>query len=168
MCYGYMPARTQTFDLKAKAVHSYGANHRNFLSYQPQGRLLLSAGFGNLAGGVDIWDVSTRKKVAEFQASNSSHCEWSPCGQYVLTATLSPRLRVDNGVKLWWCGGQLLHVHPQDDLYQVSFRPSRVETTPTFPPVVPKAPEANASVAQYGPKGDTSNGNGGELDIFLY
>lgn len=56
------------FDTKAKPVYSFGAQHRNFLSYQPQGRLLLSAGFGNLAGGIDIWEVSTRRKVAEFKS----------------------------------------------------------------------------------------------------
>lgn len=63
-----MPARMQLFDLKTKPIHSFGSLHRNFLAYQPQGRLLLSAGFGNLAGGVDIWDVSTRNKVAEFKS----------------------------------------------------------------------------------------------------
>lgn len=62
-----MPARTQLFDSKAKPVHSFGSQHRNVLLYQPQGKLLLSAGFGNLAGGVDVWDVSTRQKVAEFK-----------------------------------------------------------------------------------------------------
>lgn len=160
VCYGYMPARTQVFDQKARAVHSFGSNPRNFLLYQPQGRLLLSAGFGNLAGGVDIWDVSTRKKVAEFKASNSSHCEWSPCGQYILTATLSPRLRVDNGVRIWWCGGQLLHIHPQDDLYAATFRPSRVETVSAFPAVVPQPPAANDSVALYRPKGEEEASNG--------
>lgn len=147
------------FDIRAKAVHSFGSAPRNFLSYQPQGRLLLSAGFGNLAGGIDIWEVSTRKKVAEFTASNSSHCEWSPCGRYIMTATLSPRLRVDNGVKIWWCGGQLLHVQNTDDLYAASFRPGRVDDTPPFPAVVPKAPEPNASISLYkGAKGGDSNG----------
>ena len=63
-----MPARTQLFDHKAKPTHSLGSQHRNFLLYQPQGRLLLSAGFGNLAGGVDIWDVVTQDKVAEFKS----------------------------------------------------------------------------------------------------
>nr|XP_019002979.1 translation initiation factor 2A [Kwoniella mangroviensis CBS 8507]OCF66440.1 translation initiation factor 2A [Kwoniella mangroviensis CBS 8507] len=149
VCYGYMPARVQLFDMKAKPVHSFGSQHRNFLLYQPQGRLLLSAGFGNLAGGVDIWDVSTRNKVAEFKASNSSHCEFSPCGQYILTATLSPRLRVDNGVKIWWCGGQLLHIQPVEELYQASFSPRLVKDIQPFPPVVPKAPEPNESVAKY-------------------
>ncbi|WRT63942.1 uncharacterized protein IL334_000869 [Kwoniella shivajii] len=158
VCYGYMPARTQLFDMKAKPIHSFGSQHRNFLLYQPQGRLLLSAGFGNLAGGVDIWDVSTRNKVAEFKASNSSHCEFSPCGQFILTATLSPRLRVDNGVRIWWCGGQLLHIHPVEELYQASFAPRLVKNIDPFPSVIPKAPEANESVAKYGKKGEISNG----------
>lgn len=61
-----MPARTQLFDMKNKPVHSFGHGPRNFIKYQPQGKLLLSAGFGNLAGGMDVWDVSTRNKVAEF------------------------------------------------------------------------------------------------------
>ncbi|WVQ93627.1 hypothetical protein IAU59_000703 [Kwoniella sp. CBS 9459] len=158
VCYGYMPARVQMFDFKAKPVHSFGSQHRNFLLYQPQGRLLISAGFGNLAGGVDVWDVSTRNKVAEFKAPNSSHCEWSPCGRYILTATLSPRLRVDNGVKIWWCGGQLLHIQPLDELYQASFAPGLVKDTEPFPAVVPKAPEPNPSVALYRPKGEVTNG----------
>lgn len=155
VCYGYMPARTQMFDLKAKPVYSFGESPRNTLVYQPQGKLLLSAGFGNLAGGIDIWDVSTRNKVAEFKASNASHCEWSPCGRYVLTATLSPRLRVDNGVKVWWCNGQLLHIQPIEELYQASFAPQRVADIGSFPAVIPKAPEANPSVAAFRPKGET-------------
>lgn len=61
------PARVQLYDTKNKPVHSFGSGHRNFLRYQPQGKLLLSAGFGNLAGGVDVWDMSTRNKVAEFK-----------------------------------------------------------------------------------------------------
>lgn len=118
--YGYVPARTTLFDAKANELHSFGTEARNYLKYQPQGRLLLSAGFGNLNGNVDIWDLRSRKKVAEFVASNSTVCEWSPCGRFILTGILSPRLRVDNGVKIWWCAGKLLHVQLMDELYQVS------------------------------------------------
>jgi translation initiation factor 2A len=57
--------------------------------------------------------------VSEFQAPNSTTCEWSPDGRYILTGTLSPRLRVDNGVKVWWCTGKLLHVQMVEELYQV-------------------------------------------------
>lgn len=92
------------------------------------------------------------------RASNASHCEWSADGHYILTATLSPRLRVDNGVKIWWCGGQLLHIHNQDELYQATFQPALLSNTPSFPSVMPSAPEPNPSVALYRPKGETSTG----------
>ena len=61
-------------------------------------------------------------------------------------------------MKIWWCGGQLLHIHPQDDLYQASFRPVKASDIQPFPPVVPTAPAANPSVALYRPKGETDNG----------
>lgn len=85
-----MPARTQLFDSKAKPVHSFGSQHRNVLLYQPQGKLLLSAGFGNLAGGVDVWDVSTRQKVAEFKWVLVFEPEpISGCPQHELAALMS-------------------------------------------------------------------------------
>lgn len=123
-----MPARTVLFDLKANPIHSFEPKPRNFISFQPQGRLFLNAGFGNLATGtVDVWDLKTRKKVSEFQAPNSTTCEWSPDGRFILTGTLSPRLRVDNGVKVWWCTGKLLHVQMVEELYQVGFLASARE-----------------------------------------
>jgi translation initiation factor 2A len=116
-----MPARTVLFDLKANPIHSFEPKPRNFIAYQPQGRLFLNAGFGNLTGTIDVWDLKSRKKVSEFQAPNSTTCEWSPDGRYILTGTLSPRLRVDNGVKVWWCTGKLLHVQMVEELYQVGY-----------------------------------------------
>lgn len=62
-----MPAKITLFDTKTKPLYCFGSHPRNFISYQPQGKLLLTAGFGNLAGGVDVWDVSTRNKIAEFK-----------------------------------------------------------------------------------------------------
>ena len=153
-----MPARTVVFDARAKPVHSFGSGPHNFLLYQPQGKLLLVAGFGNLQGGVDVLDVSTRKKIASFKSSNASVCEWSPCGRYILTATLSPRLRVDNCVKVFWCGGQLLHVQPENELYQASWRPRLPGTSPAFPAVIPPAPAAHDSVKLHQPAKETTTG----------
>ncbi|KAJ9125600.1 hypothetical protein QFC22_000562 [Naganishia vaughanmartiniae] len=151
--YGYVPARTTLFDAKANEMHSFGTEARNFLKYQPQGRLLLSAGFGNLNGNVDIWDLRSRKKVCEFSAPNSTVCEWSPCGRFILTGILSPRLRVDNGVKIWWCAGKLLHVQLIDELYQTTWRPNTTDIP--FPAEIPAAPQASPSVAQFAPKAAT-------------
>lgn len=149
--YGFMPARTVLFDVKANPVHNFGSLPRNFLSYQPQGRLFILAGFGNLTGTVDIHDLRTRKLVCQFQAPNSTTCEWSPCGRYILTGTLSPRLRVDNGLKVWWCSGGLMHVQPIEELYQIAWRPGPVSSFPAFPAEIPAAPTPSSTAESHAP-----------------
>jgi translation initiation factor 2A len=114
-----MPAKTVIFDQRVKIISDFGLNPRNFIAYNPQGRLLCIAGFGNLAGQVDIYDRQTLKKVVTLEAPNTVHCEWSADGRYLLCATLSPRLRVDNGIKVYHFTGGLMHVEPIEELYQV-------------------------------------------------
>ena len=144
--YGYMPARTTIFDSRVKVVHDFGTHPRNFLAYNPQGRLLCIAGFGNLAGQVDIWDRKTLKKVVTIDAPNTSHCEWSPDGRFLLCATLSPRLRVDNGVRIFHFTGGLMHVSSELELYQASWRPQAAALFPFGGPLE-AAPTASIAVA---------------------
>ncbi|KAI0713729.1 translation initiation factor eIF-2A [Earliella scabrosa] len=147
--YGYMPAKTMLFDQRARTLHDFGTAFCNFVSFNPQGRLLAIAGFGNLAGKVDIYDRRTLNKVTSIDASNTSHCEWSPDGRFLLTATLSPRLRVDNGIKIWHCTGPLVHIQLIDELYQTSWRPTPVDAVAPFPPTVPQSPAPSSSVLQH-------------------
>ncbi|OBZ75320.1 Eukaryotic translation initiation factor 2A [Grifola frondosa] len=144
--YGYMPAKSTLFDQRAKTLHDFGIAFCNFISFNPQGRLLAIAGFGNLAGKVDIYDRRTLTQVTSIDGSNTSHCEWSPDGRFLLTATLSPRLRVDNGIKIWHCTGPLVHIQPIDELYQASWRPIPVDAVPPFPQNVPPSPSPASSV----------------------
>lgn len=144
-----MPAKTTLFDQRAKSVHDFGTAFCNFISFNPQGRLLTLAGFGNLAGKADIYDRRTLNKVTTLDASNTSHCEWSPDGRFLLTATLSPRLRVDNGIKIWHCSGTLVHVQLIDELYQASWRPTLVDAAPPFPAAIPASPAPSASVVEH-------------------
>lgn len=119
-----MPSKTVIFDHRVNVVHDFGVSMRNSVMYNPQGRLLLIAGFGNLSGKVDIWDRKTLKKVTnEMDASNTSHCEWSPDGRFLMCATLSPRLRVDNGVRIFHWSGALMHWDQYEELYQVCAPP---------------------------------------------
>ena len=37
------------------------------------------------------------------RAENAVTAEWSPCGRYLLTATIAPRMRVDNGFQVRAC-----------------------------------------------------------------
>ena len=58
--------------------------------------------------------------MCTFTAPNTSHCEWSPDGRYLMCATLSPRLRVDNGVRIFHYTSVLIHAKMTEELYQVS------------------------------------------------
>lgn len=122
--YGFMPAKTVIFNSKAQVVHTFPLGPRNTVHFSPQGRYVLVAGFGNLAGQMDIYDCEKDfAKICTIEASNASVCQWSPDGKHILTATTSPRLRVDNGVRIWHAAGQLMYNEEMNELYQVSWRP---------------------------------------------
>ncbi|CAG8496007.1 2317_t:CDS:10 [Paraglomus brasilianum] len=156
--YGFMPSKVTLFDHRANPVHEFGINPRNTAQFNPQGRhiliivqhssfhiigllnsivplqstslLIYIAGFGNLSGTVDVWDRQTLKKLNTFEAPDTSECTWSPDGRHIMTATLSPRLRVENGYKIWHYSGSLMHMKSVEELWQVVWRPASVELYP--------------------------------------
>ena len=114
-----------------------------FISFNPQSRLVLLDGFGILAGTTYIVDRRSLTKIAIIDAFNTSHCEWSP---FILTATLFTRLRVDNCIKIRYLVGQLLHVQDCEELYQASRRPTFVDAAPLCPAIIPAVPSPSSSV----------------------
>ncbi|KXT08579.1 hypothetical protein AC579_2605 [Pseudocercospora musae] len=129
--YGYMPAKTTIFNHRAVAQHSFNLGPRNTILFSPHGRFVIVAGFGNLAGQMDIYDLwKNYEKVCTIEASNASVCEWSPDGKHILTATTSPRLRVDNGIRIWHVGGGLMYHEDMTELYQVTWRPQSATQHP--------------------------------------
>jgi hypothetical protein len=120
--YGYMPAKTTVFDIRGNAVQTICTGPRNTIKFSQGAKFVLVAGFGNLAGTMDIFTKRGKvwERLATMEASNASVCEWSPDGAFILTATTSPRLRVDNGVRIWWVGGKLVYKEEMNELYQVS------------------------------------------------
>ncbi|CEL54542.1 Eukaryotic translation initiation factor 2A OS=Schizosaccharomyces pombe (strain 972 / ATCC 24843) GN=SPBC4B4,04 PE=3 SV=1 [Rhizoctonia solani AG-1 IB] len=149
--YGYIPAKAVLFDQRVRPIHDFGSHPINFISYNPQSRLVALAGFGNLAGKIEVYDRRTLVKVTTIDAPNTTWCQWSPCGRFLLTATLSPRLRVDNGVKIWHCTGPLIHVQLEEELYQVSWQPIPAGTAAPFGQTLPVAPAPTPSVALLAP-----------------
>lgn len=122
--YGYMPAKTTIFNTYAEPIHNFSLAPRNTIMFSPHGKFVLVAGFGNLAGQMDIYDLEKDyAKVTLIEASNASVCEWSPDGKHILTATTSPRLRVDNGVRIWHVMGSLMYNEDMNELYDISWRP---------------------------------------------
>ncbi|CDO55231.1 hypothetical protein DV113_000869 [Geotrichum candidum] len=145
--YGYMPSKTTIFDARGNVVHSFPVAPKNTLLFSPHGRFILVAGFGNLQGGVDIYDRQKQfVKVSSFEAANTVGCEWCPNGQYVLTSTTSPRLRVDNSIKLWHYTGKLIYYKEYPELFAATWRPQDVSLYP-IRSTLESAPEPHASAA---------------------
>ncbi|XP_047450565.1 eukaryotic translation initiation factor 2A [Mugil cephalus] len=124
--YGFMPAKATVFNLKCDPVFDFGTGPRNSAYYSPQGHLLVLAGFGNLRGQMEVWDVKKYKQVSKPQAPDATHFSWCPDGEHVVTATCSPRLRVSNGFKVWHYSGAVLHqweAGAGSELWEVRWQP---------------------------------------------
>lgn len=129
--YGFMPARATLFDAKCNPVFEFGSGPRNIVRWSPLGRFLCLAGFGNLPGDVEMFQKGGDGKcrpIGHMRTHCTVHCEWAPDGRHILTSTVSPRLRVDNGYKLWKYTGELVHEYLVDELYQVEWVPAPEDT----------------------------------------
>ncbi|XP_053315863.1 eukaryotic translation initiation factor 2A [Spea bombifrons] len=124
--YGFMPAKATVFNLKCDPIFDFGTGPRNAAFYSPHGHILVLAGFGNLRGQMEVWDVKNYKLISKPTASDATFFSWCPNGEHIVTATCSPRLRVGNGYKIWHYTGTLLHkydVPANTELWQVSWQP---------------------------------------------
>jgi translation initiation factor 2A len=98
---------------------------------------------------MDIYDLEKDyTKVCTIEASNAPVCEWSPDGNHILTATTSPRLRVDNGIRIWHVGGGIMYNEDMTELYHVTWRPQSTLTHPLGNPLHP-VPTPHASALAY-------------------
>jgi len=147
--YGYMPAKTTIFNQRAVAQHSFDLGPRNTILFSPHGRFVIVAGFGNLAGDMDIYDLEKNfAKVCHVKTSNSTYCAWSPDGQHILTAPTSPRLRVDNGVRIYHVSGGLMYNEDMAELYHVVWRPQPTSMYPLTDPLT-NVPAPHPSALAY-------------------
>ncbi|XP_062137314.1 LOW QUALITY PROTEIN: eukaryotic translation initiation factor 2A-like [Drosophila sulfurigaster albostrigata] len=107
--YGFMPSKAALYNLKCDVIFDFGEGPRNCAYFNPFGNLIVLGGFGNLPGAVEVWDVSKREKIANLKCADTTHFEWHPNGEWFVTATTAPRLRISNGFKVYHYSGALLH-----------------------------------------------------------
>uniref|UniRef100_A0ABK9NC21 Eukaryotic translation initiation factor 2A n=2 Tax=Glossina morsitans morsitans TaxID=37546 RepID=A0ABK9NC21_GLOMM len=107
--YGFMPSKAALYNLGCDVIFDFGKGPRNCAYFNPFGNLVVLAGFGNLPGNVEIWDVKMKEKIASIKCPDTTHFEWNPNGEYFVTATTSPRLRIGNGFKVYHYSGALMH-----------------------------------------------------------
>jgi translation initiation factor 2A len=143
--YGFMPPKISAFNLKCDLAFEYGISHKSRVRYSPDGRILLIAGLGGgLKGDLEFWNPTDLKKYGAAEASSSAvYCEWAPDSLHVMTAILSPRMRVDNSFHLWDYQGNLLYKQEFSELTHIAFRPMLPKLFPT--PQLKYAPKPSAA-----------------------
>uniref|UniRef100_A0A1A9WG89 Eukaryotic translation initiation factor 2A n=1 Tax=Glossina brevipalpis TaxID=37001 RepID=A0A1A9WG89_9MUSC len=115
--YGFMPSKAALYNSKCDVIFDFGEGPRNCAYFNPFScfgflnffALVVLAGFGNLPGNVEIWDVKMKEKIANIKCPDTTHFEWNPNGEYFVTATTAPRLRIGNGFKVYHYSGALMH-----------------------------------------------------------
>jgi translation initiation factor 2A len=132
--YGFTPCKQTLFDAKSGTpTFEFGVSPRNTVIWSPHGRFLCIAGFGNLAGDMDFWDRNKLKKMGTVQSSCAVSYEWSPDSRLFITATLTPRLRVDNNFRVYSYAGELLYRRDYPELCQIAIRPALPGAYPDRP-----------------------------------
>lgn len=116
---GKMPAVSSLHHgTSAEPEFLFGNAHRNTILWSDHGRFLALGGFGNLAGGMDFWDRNKLKTIPQYDPAtgadtgsrgNTASCAvghgWSPSSRYFMVSTTTPRMNVDNGVRLYKYNG---------------------------------------------------------------
>ena len=154
--YGAMPAKASLFNEKGEQLFDFGSGHKNMALYNPQGNILMIAGFGNLRGKIDMWNMTNATKpehICDFEAPDQTDVKWCPDGRHIVTSTCAPRLRLDNGYKIWHYTGSVLHetkINPPDELWEVDWQIRAPGLFPSFP--VSKQPVEGIQVKKEAPK----------------
>eukprot|EP00632_Arachnochrysis_sp_CCMP2950_P000229 CAMPEP_0185719568 /NCGR_PEP_ID=MMETSP1164-20130828/49000_1 /TAXON_ID=1104430 /ORGANISM="Chrysoreinhardia sp, Strain CCMP2950" /LENGTH=532 /DNA_ID=CAMNT_0028387229 /DNA_START=80 /DNA_END=1675 /DNA_ORIENTATION=+ len=143
---GTTPAAAALYDLEARPLYSFGAAHRNVVSWSPHGRFLALCGFGNLAGDVDFWDVKKKKKLHTRNIPCAVDYGWAPDSRSFLAATLAPRMNVDNAVRIYRYDGTGPVVVKEDraPLFECRWLPTPAALYPDRGP----SPASKARLAQ--------------------
>uniref|UniRef100_A0A914L7H1 Eukaryotic translation initiation factor 2A n=1 Tax=Meloidogyne incognita TaxID=6306 RepID=A0A914L7H1_MELIC len=127
VCYGFMPSKVTIFNMKGDIIWDIGEGHRNEIHYNPQSTILVTCGFGNISSGrMEFWNLSTRKEISQFCVPHTTHFGWAPDGQHICTSTTAPRLRTDNGYRIWTYQGIKVseHLFEKEELWEVKWKPS--------------------------------------------
>jgi len=169
--FGVSPPEACIFNLKCEITHSFGEAPRNTISWAPHARFFVLAGFGNMSGELSFYDRKSLKCLGTVDAHMTVNYGWSADSKYFLTAILFPRLRVDNGFRIWSCAGGLLHTESIDELTVAMWRPQPASFFPQptdadlrdSPAAAAAAPTPTSKAAKYVPPGQRAGGVGGSM-----
>lgn len=96
VCSGMMPSFTTVYDEKAEPFLVVLKDKKNSLFWSPNGEFIAIAGFGNLTGEIQIWNVTTKKLLGKCTHADAGDLEWAPDGRHFVTKVEFKFLREGN------------------------------------------------------------------------
>lgn len=126
---GVIPATATLFDVKGAALQKLVTGAFNEVRWCPHSRFILLAGFGNLPGDIQLIDKAGAderhacSKMGAVRSECSVLVAWSPCGRFFMTASVAPRMRVDNRVTVFTYYGEPVKTIEYRELLAASWQP---------------------------------------------
>ncbi|XP_018018433.1 eukaryotic translation initiation factor 2A [Hyalella azteca] len=83
-----------------------------------------------------VWDLKKASRLCVQECPDVTFMDWSPCGRYLLTSTCSPRLRVNNGYRIYHYSGSLQFEYlcpAGTELYNTQWVPEPAAVKPFVP-----------------------------------
>ncbi|CEM25273.1 unnamed protein product [Vitrella brassicaformis CCMP3155] len=159
ICSGLMPAELSLHDgKKGDKKLSFGKSRKNTIRWNPFGRLVAFGGFGNLAGDLEFWDMNKKKAIGSCKAACTVECDWAPDGRHFITSITTPRLRVDNGITVYYYDASVVSKAAYNELYFAEWQPAQPGAFKDRP-VTPARIRAAAASAE---DGSLSGSGGGD------
>lgn len=154
---GRMPAMASLHHgTTGEPIFLFGNAHRNTISWASHGRFICIAGFGNLAGGMTFWDRNKEKVIPQYDVATGvplfpevvASCTvgygWSPDSRCFGVSTTSPRMNVDNQIRLFRYTGEELRNVPWNNTNYQPDRLLQAAFVPVLPSTYPDRPQSPA------------------------
>lgn len=109
-----------------------------------------------IRGDMQIWERRSLRMINLLQAPDSTQFEWCADSRHIVTATTAPRLKVDNGYKIWHYSRGLQHKVDVKELWGVRWQPvprNALAVRPTSPVTAQAKAAAPVKAAAYRPPG---------------
>ena len=100
VCCGYQPSYTLLYDENGKFVKEIAKSKKNFIKISNDSRILCLAGFGNLNGEIELYNLAVYSMICKTIFFCGVSLNWSFDSKYINIAVTSPRVRVDNEYKV--------------------------------------------------------------------
>lgn len=84
----------------------------------------------HVTGDIVLFNKLSKGNCKQMGATRSEavSCSWSPDGRYLMTATTAPRLRVDNGIKVFTYYGEQVSEKKFEMLFEAQWLPAPAGT----------------------------------------